>query len=195
MTDGSLVTADVLTLGSGVSVYDVEANTVRGPGTIRGTQSPAALPVVPTWCTMPSSSCGGSDVLVGESQVVRISPGTYGGVTILKRGTLELDPGEYDVCSVRASAPIAIRGRGNVVVRIAGDLRTGRGGLIEPFAGTTQIWVGGRGKIGAGSEVHQTVLRVPDERLSLGRLVQFGGAVCADQLRGSRSVALGCPLP
>jgi len=195
MSDGSLLAADSVTLGSGASVFDVQANVVRGSGVIRGAASPASLPVVPTWCSMPASACGGANVLVGLGEVVRLSPGSYGSVTILKRGTLELDPGEYDFCALRASAPIAIRGRGNVVGRIQGDLRTGRGALVEPFAGTTQLWVGGTAKLGSGSEVHQTVLRVPDDRLSLGRLVKFDGALCADQLRGSRSVALGCPLP
>jgi hypothetical protein len=195
MADGSRVTADVVATTSGVSLFDVEANTVRGSGLIRGALSSATLPVVPSWCTMPSSACGGPDVLVGSGEVVRIGPGTYGNVSILKRGTLELDPGEFDFCNVRAKAPTAIRGRGNIVVRIQRDLRTGRGALIEPFAGTTQIWVSGKAKLGTGSEVHQTVLRVPNARLSLGRLVRFDGALCADQLRGSRSVALGCPLP
>jgi hypothetical protein len=92
-------------------------------------------------------------------------------------------------------APIAIRGRGNVVVRIQGSLRTGRGTLIEPLAGTTQIWVGNKAKIGAESEVRVTMLFVPDTRLSLARAVRFGGALCAAQLRGARGVALGSPLP
>jgi hypothetical protein len=199
MSDGSILTASSVTLGSGASVFDVQANAVRGSGVIRGTLSAATLPVVPAWCTMPSSSCGGPDVVVGLGEVVRLDPGTYGAITIFPRGTLELDPGEFDFCSLRSTsptiAPIAIRGRGDVVARIQGNLRTGRGTLIEPLAGTTQLWVGGKAKIGAESEIRGTVFFVPDTRLSLARLTRFGGALCVGQLRGSRGVALGCPLP
>jgi hypothetical protein len=199
MTDGSLLTADTVSLGSAVSVFDLAANTVRGAGLVRGTLQPATLPAVPTWCTMPSSACGGANVAVGELQVVRIGPGSYGDVTVGGRGTLELDPGEYDFCSLKASAPTsaptAIRPRGNVVVRIQGDFRTGRNALIEPLAGSLQIWVAGRAKLGAGNEVHRTVVRVPDSRLSFGPVTTFDGALCAQRLKTSRNATLGCPLP
>ncbi|HJQ85684.1 MAG TPA: hypothetical protein VKA21_16470 [Candidatus Binatia bacterium] len=199
MTDGSLLTANLAALGSGVSVFDLAANIVRGAGVVRGTLGPATLPVVTTWCTMPSTTCGGPAVTVGEQQVVRIGPGTYGAITIGGRATLEIDPGEYDVCSLKASAPTsaptAIRPRGNVVMRIQGDLKTGRDALIEPLAGTFHVWVGGRAKLGTGVVVHQTVIRTPNSRLSLGPVGTFEGALCAQRLKVARNSTLGCPLP
>jgi hypothetical protein len=195
MTDGSLLTADNVVLSPLASAFDVEANIVRGAGVVRGTQGPATLPVVPTFCSMPAASCGGPDVLVGEAQVVQLSPGSYGKVTLLRRGTLELDPGTYDFCSLKATAPTALRARGDAVVRIEGDWKMGYAGLIEPFAGTTQVFVGGKMKIGTGSEVHNAVVIVPNSTLLLRRLVKFDGALCADRLRASTGVKLGCPLP
>ncbi len=196
MVDGSSLTADRVVLGKAVTVFDVAANLLRAPSAvINGTVSPANLPVLPTFCTMPAGSCGGSDVLVGERQVVRITPGSYGTVTILNRGTLELDPGEYDICGIRTASPIAIRPRGNVVVRLPGDLKIGRFGLIEPLAGSAQLWVAGRAKILTSTVVHGTAINTPDDALKLGRFVVFDGALCADTLRGGRSVQLGCPVP
>src|SRR5262249_32863605 len=135
MTPGSLITADRVSFGKAVSVFDVETNLLHAASSaiINGTVSPATLPVVPAFCPMPGAWGGGADVLVGERQVVRITPGPYGNVTILPRGTLEIDPGEYDICSVRSTSPTAIRPRGNVVVRIHGDLKMGRFGLVEPL--------------------------------------------------------------
>src|SRR4029453_9402231 len=118
MPAGSLLTADRVGLGKLASVWDIETNLLRAPAaTIGGTVTPATLPVLPAWCPMPAGVCGGSNVLVGERQVTRITPGAYGTITVLSRGTLELDPGEYDLCGIRTSSPTAIRPRGNVVVR------------------------------------------------------------------------------
>jgi len=195
MTDGSLLTADRVQLGKSVTVFDVEANQLHAPSaTINGTVSPATLPVVPTFCAMPSGSCGGSDVLVAERGVVRITPGAYGNVIVLPHGTLELDPGEYDICGVTASSPTAIRPRGNVVMRIQRDLKISRFGLIEPLAGSAQIWVAGRVKILTSTAIHRAAINTPDQSLKLGRFVVFDGALCADSLRAGRSVQLGCPL-
>jgi hypothetical protein len=195
MPAGSLLTADRVGLGKLASVWDIETNLLRAPAaTIGGNVTPATLPVLPAWCPMPAGACGGPNVLVGERQVTRITPGAYGTITVLSRGTLELDPGEYDLCGIRTSSPTAIRPRGNVVVRLQGDLKIGRFGLIEPYAGSAQIWVAGKGKILTSSGVHAAAINTPDSTLKLGRFVDFEGALCADSLKGSRSVRLGCPL-
>ena len=103
-------------------------------------------------------------MLVDERQVVRIAPGTYANVTILPRGTLELDPGEYDICGIRSASPTAIRPRGNVVVRIHGDLKISRFGLIEPLAGSAQVSGSReRGKaLRKSSAIHGTAINTPD---------------------------------
>src|SRR5262245_47809227 len=136
----------------------------------------------------------GGSAKLGSFSVTRITPGAYGTITLLSRGTLELDPGEYDLCGIRTSSPTAIRPRGNVVVRLQGDLKIRRFGLIEPYAGSAQIWVAGKGKILTSTGVHAAAINTPDSTLKLGRFVDFEGALCADSLRGSRSVRLGCPL-
>jgi len=193
--DGSLITADTVRLGKNTTVDDVEANndlSIYASATITGTVSPANLATLPAFCSMPAGSCGGDNVLVNIGQVERLTPDSYGNVTILGGGTLELDPGQYDFCNLRGLSPIAIRPRGNVVIRIHGSFRVGRFGLIEPFAGSTQIWVADSAKFSTGSTVHRTAMNVPDSMLKLGRLMDFDGALCADSLRTGRSVKLGC---
>jgi hypothetical protein len=44
------------------------------------------------------------------------------------------------------------------------------------------------------SAIHRAAVNTPDGSLKLGRAVLFDGAICADSLRGGRSVQLGCPL-
>jgi hypothetical protein len=151
---------------------------------------------VSTWCDLPpGGTCGGPDVQVGIRQVVRIDPGSYGRVVVFDRGTLELNPGEYDFCSVRTVPPAAIRPRGNVVVRVHGDLNVARYGLFEPYAGSSQLWVTGKVKVSTSSAIRQAALRTPETPTKLGRFVVFDGSICAATLRASRNVQLGCPGP
>jgi hypothetical protein len=197
MTAGSRFTADFLTLGRSAIVFDVSTNHFRAPATaiVNGTVSPASLPVLSTWCDLPSFACGGPDVQVPVGQVVRIAPGSYDQITVLNRGTLELDPGTYDVCAIRTTTPTAIRPRGDVVIRVDRDFKLGRFGLFEPYAGSSQVWVGGKAKISTSSVVHGIALRSPDTQTKLGRFVVFDGSLCADTLKTQRAVQLGCPSP
>ena len=91
--------------------------------------------------------------------------------------------------------PTAIRPRGNVVIRVERDLKLGRFGLFEPYAGSSQVWVGGKAKISTSSVVHGIALRSPDNQTKLGRFVFFDGSLCADTLKTQRAVQLGCPSP
>ena len=197
MTATSPLTADFVTLGKSATIFDVSTNLLRKPTTaiVNGSVTPAVLPVLSTWCDMPAVACGGPDVRVEVGQVVRIAPGSYDQIVVLNRGTLELDPGEYDVCTIRTTTPTAVRPRGDVVLRVQGDLKLGRFGLFEPLAGSSQIWVAGKAKISTSSAVHGAALRTPDLQTKLGRFVIFNGSLCADTLKAQRAVQLGCPSP
>ena len=196
MTPGSLFTGDSVSIGKGSTVFDVHANNLRAPAaTITGTTGPATLPVLSTWCDLPGGSCGGPDVSVGVQGLVRITPGSYNTITVYSRGTIEFDPGEYDVCSIRTLSPSALRPRGNVVLRVHGTLNIGRFGLFEPYAGSTELWVAGKAKISTSSEVHQVALRTPTSLTKIGRLSIFDGALCVASLRAQKDVQFGCPSP
>jgi hypothetical protein len=80
-------------------------------------------------------------------------------------------------------------------MRVQGDFKIGRFGLFEPYAGSSQVWVGGKAKISTSSEVHRIALRSPDTQTKLGRFVVFDGSLCADTLKTQRAVQLGCPSP
>ncbi|MEO6026085.1 MAG: hypothetical protein ABIR79_04390 [Candidatus Binatia bacterium] len=194
MVDGSLVTANSVTLSALASLDDVEANKRQGPGIVRGSLTPVTLPLGLS-CASASANCGGASVTVPETAVVRITPGTYGDVKIGRRGTLELDPGEYDFCSLKTFPPAAFRPRGDVVVRIAKDLKTSRLAIFEPYVGVTQVFVGGKAKFGPESVITRMAFSAPAGPFQLSRTSTFDGAVCAQKIKGQKAVHFGCPLP
>jgi hypothetical protein len=194
MTDGSLVTANTIALSKLASLDDVQTNKRQGPGIVRGSQTPVSVPLGLS-CATAAATCGTTPVLVAERAVVRIGPGSYGDVKIGRRGTLELDPGEYDFCSVKTFPPAAFRPRGDVTVRIAKDLKTSRLAIFEPYLGVTHVLVGGKAKFGPESVVSRTSFDVPAGPFQLSRMSSFDGAVCAQKIKGQKLVHFGCPLP
>jgi hypothetical protein len=88
--------------------------------------------------------------------------------------------------------PTAVRPRGDVVAR-AGRFQDRP--VCSTYAGSSQVWVGGKAKISTSSEVHRIALRSPDTQTKLGRFVVFDGSLCADTLKTQRAVQLGCPSP
>ena len=194
MTDGSLVTANKIVLAKLASLYDVETNTLKGPGGIRGMQTPVSVPLGQS-CAPANATCGTTAVVVPETGVVRIGPGTYGDVKIGRRGTLELDPGEYHFCSLKTYPPAALRSRGDVTIRIAKDLRTSRLAIFEPYVGVTQIFVAGKVKFGPEAVISRMAFNAPNGVFQLARTSTFDGAVCAQKIKGQKAVHFGCPLP
>ena len=195
MTDGSLVQANAISLAPHASLDDVETNKLVGKGEVRGSQASLTVPLGLS-CSVQAAVCGTTPVVVPETGVLRISPGTYGAVKISRRGTLELDPGEYDFCSLKTFPVAAIRPRGDVIIRIAKDLKTNRVAVFEPYVGVTQIFVGGKKiKFGSESVVSRTAISSPTAAFQLDRAATFDGAVCAQKIKGDRAVHFGCPLP
>ena len=194
MTDGSLVQANTVSLAPHASLDDVETNKRVGKGEVRGSEGPLTVPLGLS-CPAQTAACGTTPVVVPETSVVRLSPGTYGDVKITRRGTLELDPGEYDFCSLKTFPVAAFRPRGDVIIRIAKDLKTNRVAVFEPYVGVTQIFVGGKAKFGSESVISRVAISAPDGALQLDRRATFDGAVCAQKIKGSRAVHFGCALP
>jgi hypothetical protein len=195
MTDGSLVQANTVSLAPHASLDDVETNKRVGKGEVRGSEGPLTVPLGLS-CQAQAAACGTTPVVVPETSVVRLSPGTYGDVKITRRGTLELDPGEYDFCSLKTFPVAAIRPRGDVIIRIAKDLKTNRVAVFEPYVGVTQIFVGGKKiKFGSESVISRMAISSPNGGFQLDRAATFDGAVCAQKIKGDRAVHFGCPLP
>jgi hypothetical protein len=194
MADGSLVTANGVGLAKFASLDDVATNKRSGPGEVRGMQTTATVPLGLS-CAPVNASCGTTPVVVPETAVVRIGPGTYGDVKIGRRGTLELDPGEYHFCGLKTYPPAALRPRGDVTIRIAKDLKTSRLAIFEPYAGVTQIFVGGKAKFGPEAVISRMAFNTPAGVFQLSRTSTFDGAVCAQKIKGQKLVHFGCPLP
>ncbi len=199
MADDSLIAANNVTLGKASSVDDVQfGDRLRqsSTATVRGDEvGGTTFPLVSGFCVLPGGSCdAASPVVVGEREVIRLTPGTYGNITILRRGTLEFDPGEYDVCGIKTASPAAIRPRGNVTLRVHGDIKVGRFGLIEPLAGGMDLWVDRKAALSTSAVSRGVTFNVPEQVVKLGRYVEFNGSVCARILKGGRAVRMGCPL-
>ena len=195
LADGSLVRSNAVSLAPNASLDDVETNRRVGKGEVRGSEAPLTVPLGLS-CPVETAACGTTPVVVPETSVVRLSPGAYGDVKISRRGTLELDPGAYDFCSLKTFPVAAIRPRGDVIIRIAKDLKTNRVAVFEPYAGVTQIFVGGKKtKFGSGSVVARTAISSPNGAFQLDRAATFDGAVCAQKIKGDRAVQFGCALP
>jgi hypothetical protein len=184
-----------VSLAPHASLDDVETNRRVGKGEVRGSEAPLSVPLGLS-CPVEAAVCGGSPVVVPETSVGRLSPGTYGDVKISRRGTLELDPGEYDFCSLKTYPVAAIRPRGDVTIRIAKDLKTNRVAVFEPYVGVTRIFVGGKKvKFGSESVVSRTSISSATGAFQLDRAASFDGAVCAQKIKGDRAVQFGCALP
>jgi len=194
MADGSLVQANTISLSALASLDDVETNKRTGPGSVRGSQTPLTVPLGLS-CAAPSITCGTTPVVVPDTAVVRISPGAYGDVKIGRRSTLELEPGTYDFCTLKTFPPAAIRPRGDVILRIAKDLKTSRLAIFEPYVGVLQIFVGGKAKFGPEAVIARTALSAPAGPFQLSRMSTFDGAACALKIKAQKAVHFGCPLP
>jgi hypothetical protein len=194
MTDGSLVTANAIVLAKLASLDNVETNSLKGPGGIRGSQTAVSVPLGVS-CAPANATCGTTPVTVPETAVVRIGPGTYGDVKIGRRGTLELDPGEYDFCSLKTYPPAALRSRGDVTIRVAKDLKTSRLAIFEPYVGVTRVFVAGKVKFGPEAVISRMSFDAPAGAFQLARKSTFDGAVCAQKIKAQKLVRFGCPLP
>ena len=194
MADGSLVTANTLGLAANASLFDVITNKRKGPGIVRGSQSPAGGLPLGLSCPVPAVTCNSANpVVVPEKGVLRIGPGTYGDVKVGRRGTLELDPGEYVFCRMIASPPAAVRPRGDVIVRVVKDVKVVNHSILEPYAGAAQFLVAGKVKIGAETVVHRMAFSAGGQ-MALARFVQFDGPMCAQKIKGQKGLQFGCPL-
>jgi hypothetical protein len=198
-SDGSTVAADHVGLGEGTSVADVRANTLRiGRGAIvRGNIGTPALPLTAPFCPIPEFTCGSADVTVamGES-VGPLPPGSYGGLTVLRGGTLSLAPGTFEFCSVKTGrGTITVTGSELTTINVVGTFRLGNGSTLIPGSGTPtpRINVAGSLVRVSHASVLEAHLAAPNALLTLGRGARVSGSFCVDMSRSDKEVQLLCP--
>lgn len=195
--DGTVVTADVVVLGNGTSVFDVFRGTLRRApdATIRGTDAPTTFPR-PNDCSVPRIDCAGEDVVVEKAGTRLLLPGRYGHLVAGDGAVFAMAPGAYTFCSIRTGKHVvlSIGPFAPTSIDVAGDVTLGDGSLLEVPAGTTipSLAIGGtRVRLPSSSRV-AAFIRSPLARLTVGRTAAFTGGACARTIALARQVAFRC---
>jgi hypothetical protein len=198
LADGTTVVGDDVRASNGASLFDVAANRFD-PGrgvVVRGTLSTPSLPLDDPFCPLPDITCGGADVVVRRSDAPRaLSPGQYGDI-VLENGTrLELAPGVYDVCSLRAAhgVEIVVMGALPSTINVAGDVRLENGSALEPAPATPTpaLNVGGDVRLGAKVQL-EAFLAASNAEMRIRHGSSVTGSICAARLTSGHSVTFEC---
>src|SRR5262245_11122863 len=199
LADGTMVAGDRVGVSNASSLFDVDANVLaRGRSVVvRGAIGVPTLPLADPFCPLQPIECGGPDVVVRHGDPVReLTPGRYGDVTLENGTTLQLEPGLYELCSLRAGRGVDVRVAGGTAttLSIAGELRLENGSHLGPPSGAQNptVNVGGdRVRLGAGASL-DAFLVAPDAKLRLRHGAKLTGSACARELVTGHSVTLAC---
>jgi len=200
MPDNTSITAKKVRLARGVSVFDVFANTIISkPGSIRGATGP--WPGTPgALCPIPVLSCGGPDVVLAPLEERTISPGTYGDVELVDGAVLRLEPGVYNVCSVRAGRSTHMRflAGGPSELNVTGKLKISNGSFFggeNDGAPWPLVRVGGtRAIFGRDGETFAHIVS-PGGKIRIGVGGVYNGTMCGRDLKGASRVEWSCTDP
>src|SRR5262249_14631081 len=155
------------------------------------------LPLADPFCPLQPSACGGPDVVVRRGDPIRaLAAGSYGDVTLENGTTLQLGPGQYEFCSLRAGRRVEVQVLDGTAttVNIAGELRLENGSQLGPSSGGPPPTVNVGGdlvRLGAGARL-EAFLAAPAARVRLRHGAKLTGAACAQELVTGHSVTLAC---
>ncbi len=199
LADGTTVAGDDVGASNGASLFDVDASRFD-PGrgvVVRGTVGTPSLPLADPFCAVPAVACGGPAVVVRRGDPPRaLSPGTYGDI-VLENGTrLQLAPGVFEACSLRAGrgVQISVTGTAPSAINLAGELRLENGSTLGPVAGTaTPVLdvVGDRVRLGAKARL-EAFLAAPNARIRIRHGSSVTGSICSAALTTGHSVRFAC---
>src|SRR5262245_29895881 len=199
LADGTTVAGDDVGASNGASLFDVAANRFD-PGrhvVVRGTASAPSLPLADPFCPLPDVTCGGPDVVVRRGDPPRaLSPGAYGDIVLENGARLQLAPGVYDACSLRAGRGVEISVTGALpsTLDVVGDVRLENGSVLGPDAGvpTPTLNVGGdQVRLGAKVEL-ESFLTAPNADVRIRHGSAVTGSLCARELGTGHSVSFAC---
>jgi len=197
--DGGTVAADKAKLGSGTSVFDVFANTLQKGAdvTIRGVQGTPALPLTDPFCSIPTFTCGGADVIVSAgSSTGPLAPGTYGNVLLADGATLTLAPGTFAFCSIKAGRDTTIETTGATqsTIDVVGTIRLLTQAFLGSAAGTPTPNINVAGALVRISQnsVIEGALRAPNALVRIGRSGTVTGSFCSASSGSDKGISLIC---
>jgi hypothetical protein len=200
MPDGTNATGDMLSLGNGTSIYQAFTNKLNtGAGAIvRYSTGPATLPIEEPFCVIPTLTCGGPDTVVGvQENGAPLAPGSYGRLVIGTGGSIILDGGAYQFCSIKTAraAAITVKGTSASTIDVAGNVLLADQGTLALDSGTPPPTVRISGtsiRFGAGSDA-QLIMLAPNAHLSLGRDAHVTGSFCVESASTDKHILLDCP--
>lgn len=201
LADGTTLSADVVRLGNGSSVFDVKANTLRRSagakrGVVRGTASSPAAALPSPFCSAQTATCGGTSFVALGEQV--ISPGTYGTVSVASGATLVLQPGLYAFCSLKIGTGATLRAAagGPVGVTVVDELGFKNRSTLEAAGAAVPVVtvLGRRVRVGADTTLAGEFV-LPNARLYLNSRATLNGSFCAEVVAAKKDVTLGCFAP
>lgn len=179
-------------------VGDVTAGrTVSNAGTVTGIiMQNAAVPPVPLPTI--SFSAGGNNVTVPKNGVQALAPGSYGNVSVLKSGRLELSGGEYFMNSltIGESAVLALNvSADDVEINVVGLLSFGKKSQVQITPGgesATEDVVfnradGGEVKILENAKVLGSIVS-PGAQVSLAANCRYKGAIAGNVINVNKGV-------
>jgi hypothetical protein len=197
MTDGTSVSAERVKIGSGTSVYQVNA-TLLAPSpdaTIRNGTGPVSLPLVNPFCSLPPIECNDDHQQVDGGQTLTLAPGTYGNLTIRNGGMLELTvpDGEYTFCKVKGARNAHIAGYGRPTINVAGSFGFGAGSTLTTDGNLPVILnVAGKKVRISQSAVVYAAITAPNAKLKIQRDGSLFGCYCTNSSTTDKHVSLVC---
>ena len=202
MPDGATLTADRVWIGNGSNVYGVVANSLRlgqdvtirdGSGLVTPPTPP--LPLRAPFCTIPTFTCGGQNVVVSPGTTLGpLASGTYGSLYVLNGGQVTLSPGTFVFCNVLVSHYARLFTDGVTELDIAGGVKVDNGARMEPVGGTPTPVANVAGalvRIGPGAFV-QAAIHAPNATVTIGRGGELRGCFCAAQQRSDKHPTVEC---
>lgn len=198
--DGSVLIADVVSLGHAADAFAVQANVLSlGPNAVvrAGTSTAPPLPLVEPFCEIPTFTCGGDDVRVLPGATVGpLAPGSYRTVRVLNGGTLLLAPGTYELCGLTMGRGARVATTGVTTLNIASKLTVGTGSHLGPQGPqhpTPVINLAGHsGRVSQGA-ILRAALNAPNAKLTFGRDSTLQGCFCASRQKSDKHITLSCP--
>lgn len=125
LSAASLLSDSIRIKGNTIVEGDISFNTLSNEGIINGNQiTPLTLPLLGSLPPFNSGVPGTNDIVIEEDQLLTITPGAYGSITVKEGGTLFFTGGLYEVQLINASDQTSLLFQGASEVRVKETLNT-----------------------------------------------------------------------
>jgi hypothetical protein len=113
---------------------------------------------------------------------------------IANTATLTLTAGEFTFCDVKMGRQAVLEAEGDVIMKIALNLRIGTASTFGPAPGFAPVgvYVGGRKvRLSQSARVIAAIV-APNAKIAFGRDAELDGCFCAQQAKSDKHITLTC---